>query len=248
MSIHEAALEGFGRGAPAYERGRPSYPQPAVDWMLERLSIGPGSVVADLGAGTGKFTRLLVASGARVLAVEPVAGMRAELRRAVPAAEILDATAQAIPVPEGALDAVTAAQAFHWFASERALTEIHRALRPDGGLGVIFNRRALEDPVSVGLDRIVARYRGAVPTHENDRWRDVMEQTTLFTPIGTRQFDYQQALDRAGLVDRVLSISFMATLDDSQREAVAAEVEVVAGAGTQFRLRYRTEVYLFRRT
>jgi len=109
MSIHEAALEGFGRGASAYERGRPSYPQPAVDWMLERLSIGPGRVVADLGAGTGKFTRLLVASGARVLAVEPVAGMRAELRRAVPAAEVVDATAQAIPVQDGELDAVTAA-------------------------------------------------------------------------------------------------------------------------------------------
>jgi len=247
MSIHEAALEGFGRGASAYERGRPSYPQPAVDWMLERLSIGPGRVVADLGAGTGKFTRLLVASGARVLAVEPVAGMRAELRRAVPAAEVVDATAQAIPVQDGELDAVTAAQAFHWFASERVLVEIHRALRPDGGLGVIFNRRDLADPVQAGLDRIIAHHRGAVPTHENDRWMDAMDQTILFTPIGTRQFTYEQALDRAGLVDQVLSISFMATLDGSQRQAVAAEVEVVAGAEAHFRLRYRTEVYLFRR-
>jgi len=74
-----------------------------------------------------------------------------------------------------------------------------------------------------------------------------MDQTILFTPIGTRQFTYEQALDRAGLVDRVLSISFMATLDGSQRQAVAAEVEVVAGAEAHFRLRYRTEVYLFRR-
>jgi len=213
MSIHEAALEGFGRGASAYERGRPSYPQPAVDWMLERLSIGPGRVVADLGAGTGKFTRLLVASGARVLAVEPVAGMRAELRRAVPAAEVVDATAQAIPVQDGELDAVTAAQAFHWFASERVLVEIHRALRP----GVIFTRRALADPVQAGLDRIIAHHRGAVPTHENDRWMDAMDQTILFTPIGTRQFTYEQALAQ---LDRTLRSLEEGNL--SLEEAIAA--------------------------
>jgi SAM-dependent methyltransferase len=247
VSIHEAALQGFGRGAPAYERGRPSYPQAAVDWMLERLEIGPGRVVADLGAGTGKFTRLLVASGARVLAVEPVAGMRAELRQAVPAAEVLDATAQAIPVKDGSLDAVTAAQAFHWFAGDRVLTEIHRALRADGGLGLIWNRRDLKDPVQVALDGIIARHRGAAPTHEGDRWMDTMDQTSLFTPIGTQQFGYEQVLDRAGLADRVLSISFIAALGESQREAVAAEVEAVAGAETHFRLSYRTDVYLFRR-
>ncbi|MDQ6884604.1 MAG: class I SAM-dependent methyltransferase [Candidatus Dormibacteraeota bacterium] len=248
MGIHEAALAGFGRGSSAYERGRPGYPQAAADWMLERLGVGAGSSVADLGAGTGKFTRLLVRSGARVYAIEPSGGMRDQLRRAVPTATILDAGAQAIPLPDGALDAVTAAQAFHWFATEPVLAELWRVLRAEGGLGLVWNRRDLDDPLQQALESVVARYRGATPAHENDRWMDAMEQTALFEPVGRRQFRYLQHLDRAGLTDRVLSISFIAALDDQARAAIGDEVAQIAGPQSHFDLPYRTEAYLYRRT
>jgi len=247
MGIHETALAGFGRGAPAYERGRPGYPTEGVDWMVERLGIGTTSAVADLGAGTGKLTRLLAATGATVYGIEPSPGMRAELHRAVPAATVLNATAEAIPLPDGALDAVTAAQAFHWFATERVLAKVQRLLRGGGGLGLIWNRRDMSDPLQQALEAIVAQQRGSTPGHESDRWMDTMKATRRFSPIGERQFSYEQSLDRAGLRDRVLSISFIAMLDDAGRRAVAEEVDAVAGAETAFRLPYRTDVYLFRR-
>ena len=248
MGIHETALTGFGRGAPAYERGRPGYPAEAVDWMTERLGIGASSTVVDLGAGTGKFTRALVASGARLYAVEPSPEMREQLRGAVPAATVLNATAEAIPLPDGSVDAVTAAQAFHWFATERVLGELQRLLRDGGGLGLIWNRRDMSDAIQQALESIVARHRAGTPGHESDRWMDTMNATRRFSPMGERQFSYEQSLDRAGLRDRVLSISFIAMLDDAGRRAVAEEVDAVAAGETGFRLPYRTEVYLFRRT
>jgi len=247
MGVHETAIEGFGRGASAYERGRPGYPKAAVDWICEHLDIGPSRTVVDLGAGTGKFAKLMVAAGARVYAVEPSAGMRDELKKAVPEATVLDATAQAIPLPEGSVDAVTAAQSFHWFATEGVLTELHRLLRRHAGLALIWNRRDISDPLQLALEEIVARYRGGTPGHENDRWTDAMRATRRFSPVGERQFTYEQSLDRGGLLDRVLSISFIAALDQSERNAVIREVESTAGAASEFRLPYRTEVFLFRR-
>ena len=140
MPVHEVAL-GFDSTAAAYERGRPDYPPAAVEALVEALAIGPASTVVDLGAGTGKLTRLLVPTGARVVAVEPLAGMRAELATAVRGVEVLDGTAEAMPLGDGRADAVVAAQAFHWFADHQSLSEIHRVLRPGGGLGLVWNVR-----------------------------------------------------------------------------------------------------------
>jgi SAM-dependent methyltransferase len=174
--------------------------------------------------------------------------MRAEFLRAVPRATVLDATAEAIPLAAGSVDAVTAAQSFHWFATDRVLAELHRVLCPEGGLGLIWNRRDMRDPIQVALDGIIAPLRAGTPSHENDRWMDLMQATNRFVPIGQQQFTYEQVLDRGGLIDRVLSISFIALLDAGRREAIARQVEAVAGQATEFRLPYRTDVYLFRRT
>src|SRR5262245_41807115 len=113
--VHEVAEQGFGTEAEVYEQARPSYPPDAVAWLGESLRIEPGSRVVDLAAGAGKLTRLLVPFGADLVAIEPVAGMRAVLVRAVPGVPALAATAEAIPVADASLDAVTVAQAFHWF-------------------------------------------------------------------------------------------------------------------------------------
>jgi 2-polyprenyl-6-hydroxyphenyl methylase/3-demethylubiquinone-9 3-methyltransferase len=134
MTVHPVAASGFGSGAAAYERGRPSYPSTVVDLLVEELGIGLGTRVVDLGAGTGKWTRLLVERGARVYAVEPVGGMRDELLVAVPEAEPLEAPAEAVPLPDGSIDVVTAAQSFHWFDAPAALAECARLLRPGGTL------------------------------------------------------------------------------------------------------------------
>src|SRR2546426_243513 len=224
MSVHWRAAEGFWRAAAAYQRGRPGYPPAAIDWVVERLRITPGATVVDLGAGTGKFSRMMHAAGARVIAIEPVAAMRAELASAVPGVAVLDGTAEAIPCADASADAVTAAQAFHWFAGAAALSEIHRVLRPAGGLGLIWNRRDTRDSLQAAIDAIIRPYRGQAPTHERDQWRESMMASALFRPAGEHQFRHEQTVDADGLVDRVLSISFIATLRDDERSAVGDQV------------------------
>lgn len=126
--------------ADVYERGRSGYPSDAVAHLVHELRIDEESTVVDLAAGTGKFTRLLVPTGARVVAVEPVAEMRGQLAKVVPEALAVAAAAEQLPLATGSVDALTVAQAFHWFEAERALAEIHRVLRPGGRLGLVWNR------------------------------------------------------------------------------------------------------------
>ena len=112
-SIPREAAVGFQRGAADYERGRPGYPEAAVALLARELVIGPGDVVVDLAAGTGKLTRALLGLGADLVAVEPVAGMRAQLARAVPGVTVLDGTAERMPLPDATARAVLVAQTFH---------------------------------------------------------------------------------------------------------------------------------------
>jgi SAM-dependent methyltransferase len=246
MTIEPAAAQGFGRAADAYERGRPTYPSEAVEWMLGALGIGPGDCVVDLGAGTGKFTRLLVPSAARIIAIEPIAAMREEFARAVSGVEIFDGTAEAMPVQDGSADAVVAAQAFHWFATQQALVEIHRVLRPGGGLALIWNRRDRSGPVQASIDEIVLAHRGVAPAHEGDRWRNVLADNPLFQPAAERQFLLEQEVDQQGLIDRVVSISFIASMDAAERATIVEELKPLVPRDGRLVLRYRTDVFLFR--
>ena len=146
-AIHQAAAEGYTAKAEAYIRGRPEYPAAVQDWLRDDLALGAGKTVLDLGAGTGKFLPHLRATGAAVIAVEPVPAMRAQLTQRNPGIEAMAGTAEDIPLADGAVDAIVCAQAFHWFANPAALAEIHRVLKPGGALGLIWNVR----DESVGL-------------------------------------------------------------------------------------------------
>jgi ubiquinone/menaquinone biosynthesis C-methylase UbiE len=235
----------FDSTAGAYERGRPDYPQEAVDALAAALGIGPGTTVVDLGAGTGKLTRLLVPTAARVVAVEPLAGMRVQLTQAVRQVEVLDGTAHAIPLPDGSADAVMAAQAFHWFADDAALAEIHRVLRPEGGLGLVWNVRDVSVPWVARLTEILEPCAADdVPRHRRDDWRRVFETTDRFTPLEERRFPHAQVVDPDSIRDRVGSISFVAALPAAEREAVLDEVSaLVAAQAPPVTIPYETRVY-----
>jgi SAM-dependent methyltransferase len=239
--IHRVASEGFSRSAAAYERGRPGYPGAAVACVVSRLAAG--ARVLDLAAGTGKLTRPLLAAGLDVVAVEPVAEMRAALPAA---ARPMAGTAEAIPLDTAAVDAVTVGHAFHWFARDAALAEIHRVLKPGGLLALLWNRRVEDEPVNVAIEQLLEPYRAGTPTHRWDSWRGALEGTHLFGPLDEHEFPSEQRLDAAGMEARVGSISFIAALDAEERARVLERARAIAGEGTVV-VRYRTEVQLCRR-
>lgn len=248
MSIHQHASRGFQQGAAAYERGRPGYPRPAVDWLCSRLDLRPGRTVLDVGAGTGKLTRELVGTGATVLAVEPVPAMRAVLEQLVPTARAMDGTAESLPVEEETVDAITVAQAFHWFDVPRTLAEFHRVLRPGGRFGLIWNRRQLDQPLHREISAIMEPYHHDTPSHARGEWRAPLAASGLFAPAGELEVPYEQPVDVEGLVDRVGSTSYIAALPQGERDGVLGRIRDLAERSeAPLCLAYTTEAFVYQR-
>jgi SAM-dependent methyltransferase len=248
MSVHDTARRGFAGAAEAYEESRPTYPDDALRWLVGELRLAPGRTVVDLAAGTGKLTRLLTASGATVIAVEPVDEMRDALRRTTPEAEARPGTAERTGLPDASADAVTVAQAFHWFDGPAALAEIHRMLKPGGRLTVIYNVRDLDDAVQHAVDDLLAPYRGDTPSHRSGRWRTALNETELFKPAAGRDFPNIQTIDADGLMSRVASTSFIAELPDPERQRVLDGArDIAADQPDRFPFPYTTEIELFDR-
>ena len=205
----------FADVAGAYERGRPGYPEEAVRWLA---GDQPQDVV-DLGAGTGKLTRALVALGHRVTAVEPLEEMRRELEAALPDIRALPGSAEAMPLPDSSADVVTSAQAFHWFDHANALPEIARVLRAGGRIALVWNSRDDRDPWMSRLSAII----GNETVQEWDVV-PVIEEGGLFGPVESAQFSFVQMRDRDTLLDLVLSRSYLAKLLPAERQPVLDEV------------------------
>jgi SAM-dependent methyltransferase len=243
--IHRAASEGFSADPAAYDRARPDYPPEAVRWLLDRLAIGPGDTVVDVGAGTGNLTQHLLPSGARVIAVEPVAEMRAALAGKLPSVEVVDATAERLPFVRGSADAVVAGQAFHWFDQGEALPEIHRALRSGRRLGLIWNRRDTDQPLQAAISELVEPYRADTPAHGSGTWRRELDASPLFRLEATVELEHQQRLDRQAFVERIGSISFIAALRDAERGPVLDGARDLAGSSPEVSLAYVAEVFSY---
>ena len=231
----------FGRSAEAYERGRPGYAEAALD----AVGLPSEAVVLDLAAGTGKLTRQLVPRFAHVLAVEPLDEMRAVLERVVPGAEALAGRADEIPLPDGSVDGVFVAEAFHWFATDGVLREIARVLRPGGTLAILFNQadgdfepplpeefwetyraRAIQKPpeqtVSSGSGR--RRCRGRSSSFEEASFPNPVE------------------LDREELLSHAASWSMIAALPEPERTDLLARLAQLVPA-LVYRHPLRTDVY-----
>jgi ubiquinone/menaquinone biosynthesis C-methylase UbiE len=210
--------------AEVYERGRPPYADEAIAWIAERLGIGPGRRVLDLAAGTGKLTRQLLPLGADVVAVEPGDEMRGVLERVLPDVEALAGSAEAIPLPDASVDAATVGQAFHWFRPHDALAELHRVIRPGGGIALLWNLWDEADPVLSAIDALVRRWRPE-PTWQEDYDR------TLFGELEERKFRQQRLLTSESIVEWVASSSGVATAAPDERNRMLAEVRELLGAG-----------------
>jgi SAM-dependent methyltransferase len=207
----------FAAVADAYERARPGYPEAAVRWLVGEE---PRDVV-DLGAGTGKLTRSLVALGHRVTAVEPLPEMIARLIEAVPGVTAVEGGAESIPLPAASADVVTAAQAFHWFDHGAALREIARVLRPGGSVALVWNTRDDREPWVAQLSEEAI---GSEGIEERDAATPI-EESGLFGTVERASCPYSQQLDREGLIDLVLSRSYCAVLTQEERAPVLDRVE-----------------------
>ncbi|MBA8877320.1 class I SAM-dependent methyltransferase [Phyllobacterium myrsinacearum] len=248
-TIHQAAAVGFAAKADSYVRGRPDYP-PALDaWLRDELDLEPGKTVVDLGAGTGKFTLRLMTTGAAVIAIEPVAEMLQKLSERYPEITAKAGTAESIPLADASVDAVVCAQAFHWFATAAALTEIHRVLKPGGSLGLVWNTRDERIPWVAKLADIFAPYEGDTPRHYTGEWKKPFPFNG-FSVLREHHFSNSHiGAPEDVIVNRVLSTSFIAALPPEKQEQVAAEVrsliahEPSLNGKTEVTLPYDTAAY-----
>src|SRR3954471_8566865 len=210
--------------ADVYERSRPGYAAEAVAWIAERLPFGR---VLDLGAGTGKLTRQLVPYAAEVLAVEPGDEMRRVLQEVVPGGDVLFGTAENIPLPDASVDAITVAQAFHWFEPDRALAEMHRVLRSGGGVALLWNEWDEDDALLHSINAVIDRLR---PDRSAEVHRELLESTPLFTDRERRQFRHEQTVEADAVIELVQSISAIAAAAPEERERALGEIRDLVGA------------------
>jgi SAM-dependent methyltransferase len=240
-SVNEVAAAGFGSQAAAYQRGRPSYANDAVDWILEGLPSG--GRVLDLAAGTGKLTTMIVARGFDVVAVEPIETMRQELAAAAPGAHALAGSAEQIPLPDASVDAVTIAQAFHWFNERAALAEIARVLRPGGRLALIWNERDDSVPWMARLSTIL-HTEVILPYSRNRDWSMVIAALPLFSPVQRVRGPFSHLIDTATLVDHVASTSYIGAMSEAEREPFLQRTrDLVDGFPQPFEMPYVSDAY-----
>ncbi len=252
MTIRDIAAQGYSAGGDDYERARPTYPPPAVELLVRELAIGAGSRVLDLAAGTGKLTRLLMPTGAALVAVEPLEAMRRHLG-ALQGAEVLEGRAEAIPLADACVDAVVVGTAFHWFSGEAALTEIARVLMPGGGLGLVWNNPDLEVDWVGEIWGLVDSKRRDAPRNRDLSWKQAFESAQPFEPLRHRRFSHHQQLGIDGLMARVRSIAFVASLPPHEHDELLERVREIARSHPSLRgterleLPYRTDVYWCRK-
>ncbi|NYI01014.1 class I SAM-dependent methyltransferase [Cupriavidus plantarum] len=253
-AIHHAAAQGFSSQADTYARGRPDYPKEIADWLRDTVGLAAGRTVVDLGAGTGKFTRLLQPTGASIIAVEPVQQMRDQLASALPGVQAVAGTAESMPLPDASVDAVVCAQAFHWFANTAAMREIRRVLRPGGRLGLVWNVRDESVDWVARLTEIMKPFEGDAPRFHRGDWRKVFPAEG-FGPLTLTSLPYAHTgAPEQVIVDRVMSVSFIASLQPAQQDAVRAQLHDVIARNPALKDRdtvsfpYRTEAYCCERS
>lgn len=202
----------FGSAAAAYERGRPSYPPEAIDWLLP---AGARDVL-DLGAGTGKLTTRLVERGLDVVAVDPIPEMLEVLRASLPDTLALLGTAEEIPLAGNSVDAVLVAQAWHWVDPGRAIPEVARVLRPGGRLGLVWNTRDERLGWVRELGQIIGR--------DGDPTRDKATLAEPFTDVERFQVEWTNYLTPQALIDLVASRTYCITSPAKVRTKTLGQV------------------------
>jgi SAM-dependent methyltransferase len=242
MASREEMSTSFGAMASTYETGRPEYPVDAVAWMLELVSKSAPLRVADVGAGTGKLTRVVVGLGAEVAAIDPDAAMLAELAARVPGVPTFVGTGEKIPLPDASVDAVLFGQAWHWVDADAASREVGRVLRPGGVLGLIWNVRD---------ERVDWVQRLTTIMHGSAAEKMIADGGPRVTaPLGaleTRTWEWVRPITRDDFVALAASRSYIITAPEADRTRILTEVAALfdarANGAERIDLPYRTEAF-----
>jgi SAM-dependent methyltransferase len=227
--LHPLA-EQFAAVAQEYERGRPDYPPAVPGALAAELGLSPTARVLDLGAGTGKLSRAIHDAGIDLLALEPQAPLREILTGHLGADRVIEGTAEAIPLPDGSIDAVTVADAFHWFDREPALAEIARVLRPGGGLALLSTAPDWgEQSWAHDLGQLVMRRRTPHPFFDGTPFQQTLATTPGWSAPREIEVRATQPTSRERMLDHLRSMSWVAAMDDTEREAFLDEARAILG-------------------
>ncbi len=241
----------FSKRVDAYVRYRPGYPAELVPRMLEESGLGAGAVIADVGSGSGIFTRLLLQQDLKVYAIEPNAPMRAAAEASLGGNRqfvSIAAPAEDTGLDSDSVDLVTAAQAFHWFTNDTAKAEFRRILKAAGRLALVWNRRKLSQPFQQAYDAVLREFSpeyGKV-NHMNLGESEIAD---YFAPAEMQvlHFDNSQQLDFSGLLGRLKSSSYCPAEDSAHYIPLVTELlalfdqHAVAG---MIEFEYDTQLYL----
>jgi ubiquinone/menaquinone biosynthesis C-methylase UbiE len=230
MNLHPLAAR-FADVADAYERGRPDYRPAVVGAIAAELGISAGAPVLDLAAGTGKLTRALLDAGFDVVAVEPQASLREVLAAKVGAERVRDGVAEAIPLPDDSVAAVTVADAFHWFDRSVVMGEIGRVLRPGGGLSILTTAPDWSE-VSWAheVGTVLTSLRPDHPNFDGPSWQDVVKEADGWTAPREVRVTTSQPTSTERVLDYLASVSWMAALPEAEREETLARLRGVIEA------------------
>jgi SAM-dependent methyltransferase len=231
MALHPLTTR-FNEVADVYERGRPEYPPAVVGALAAELHLPPGATVVDLGAGTGKLTRALVEFGLDVIAVEPQAALREVLAAKVGSERVREGLAEAIPLPDDSVAALTVADAFHWFDQGPALEEIRRVLRPGGGLALLITTpdwREASWAEEVG--KLMEAMRPEHPGIDGPGWQDSVRASGGWSEPREFRVTTTQPGGAERFVAYIASVSWVAALPEEQRAETLLRIATIVGAG-----------------
>lgn len=230
MALHPLAAQ-FADVADAYERGRPDYAPAIVGAIAAELKIPTAAPVLDLAAGTGKLTRALLKAGLDVVAVEPQASLRRVLAANVEAERVRDGTAEAIPLPDSSVAAVTVADAFHWFDHSVALREIRRVLRPGGGLAVLATAPDWSDvPWADEVGKLMAGLRPEHPHFDGPPWQEAVRAAGGWSEPREVRVTTSQPTSPDRVLDYLASISWLGAMPADERAETLRRARAVIEA------------------
>ncbi len=234
-----------------YIKYRPSYPQALIECLISRAQLTVDAQVADIGAGTGIFSKLLLDRGFTVMAVEPNAKMLAAAREQLSGNDRFSYqqnNAEQTGLADQSVDLICAAQAFHWFNTDLSKQEFRRILKPDGYLALVWNQRSLQQPLQSEYEQLLRKYSSDY-SQVNHMNLTPTELASCFAQGAMQEysFDNQQEFDLSGLIGRIQSTSYCPATGSQAYEQLMAAVKVLFcqyQAGGKLRLEYETKLYL----